>query len=424
MSSGKTNSGVSTADVVVIVSPYAAHPGHHWNNAERLAVALQKHGQSIRVLIHDKTIRPPAEEIAALINVAPRWWQRLVGMILSIVEYFHLPGSLCHPLETFGTLVGLSHMLRKDSSIRVVHVIDATFLVFFLWQFFTKRPCVYNLTGDAGPLKLTRFLSDPLRWLKRSLTQKLLALCLHNGCLEFCAETEAVRVDWAKIVGSHVHFVPYAISPISRPISREYARKSVDLSQEPTVVLLFGTQRPDKDFATVIRASGRLSPPPLLLFVGKYIAGPMPLAILSDLNFTSYCSVDRFVNESEADLYFAACDAVLLPYVEGYEKGSGVLLEACRHLKPVIATDTGYLREFVQQHRTGMLFRAGDAEDLARCIQKIATLTDRERITLHNEMVATVERYSWSRIVEDYLALYMLLSNRCMHRNNKQRFTA
>jgi glycosyltransferase involved in cell wall biosynthesis len=49
----------------------------------------------------------------------------------------------------------------------------------------------------------------------------------------------------------------------------------------------------------------------------------------------------------------------------GYEPGPLTVLEAFASGLPVIASDLGSLGERVEHHRTGLLFRPGDPEDLA-----------------------------------------------------------
>lgn len=394
---------------IFVVSPYAAHPGHHWKYAEQIALALKNEGRCVTLFIHDTIARTPAPEIVASLQTSPRAWQHVIGPVLSSLAKFPAARVLHQPLETFGVLLAVSRSLRKNRDVEVIHFIDATFLVFLLWEFFSCERCVYNLMGNSEPLNVPKILPNPFHWLKRAVTRWLLAACLRRGLLEFCAETEAIRSDWSKIAGGHVHVIPYAISPLENPVLQTRARADLGIKQAETVFLLYGTHRFDKDFATVIRAASRLSPSPLLLFVGKHISGPSPSVLLCELGFTNYLIFDRFVAEAEVAVHFAACDAVLLPYNEGYEKGSGVLIEACQYLKPVIATDTGYLRNFVQHHQIGWLFRFGDPNDLAHCMKAVVDLSLEKRTALQAALLAAATAHSWPRIIQDYLALYRKL---------------
>ena len=258
----------------------------------------------------------------------------------------------------------------------------------------------------------TNFFPNPARWIKRKLTRWFLNASLKRGLLEFCAETETIKRQWMTTLGAHVHYIPYGISPITEPIPLARARTELGLKKDEMVLLLFGTQRAGKDFATVIRAAAQLSPSPFLLFAGKHLSGPAPSDLVRQLGFTNCQIHDRFVSEEETRTYFAACDVVMIPYAEGYVKGSAVLLEACQHLKPVIATNTGYLREFIQEHGTGWLFESGNPDDLGNRVNAVAHLAPDERSALDARILATISFYSWTRIIQQYLALYEKLENR------------
>jgi glycosyltransferase involved in cell wall biosynthesis len=396
--------------LIVVASPYAAHPGHHWKYAEQIGLALLKERCRVAIIVHESTICPPAPELAHLIQTSSPLSRRIVRIALN---FSWLAGAR-QALETFGVLMAISRTTTRRDRV-VLHFVDATLLVFFFWEFFARRRCVYNLMGGPEPMVATNFLPNPGRWIKRNLTRWLLNASLKRGLLEFCAETETIKRQWMATLGAHVRCIPYGISPIFEPIPLARARTELGLKKDEMVLLLFGTQREGKDFATVIRAATQLSPPPFLLFAGKYLSGPVPSDLVRQMGFTNYQIHDRFVSEEETRTYFAACDVVMIPYAEGYVKGSAVLLEACQHLKPVIATNTGYLREFVQEHETGWLFESGDPDDLANRVHAVARLAPDERSALDARILATASLYSWPQVIQQYLALYETLH----HRSNR-----
>ena len=97
-------------------------------------------------------------------------------------------------------------------------------------------------------------------------------------------------------------------------MARAEARIALQIDEQTVALLLFGTQRADKDFETVIHAAGRVSPPPLLLFVGKHLSGPAPIDLLQKSGFTHFRIEERFVSQEEANLFFAA-SAVRRPQI-------------------------------------------------------------------------------------------------------------
>jgi glycosyltransferase involved in cell wall biosynthesis len=75
---------------------------------------------------------------------------------------------------------------------------------------------------------------------------------------------------------------------------------------------------------------------------------------------------------AELGRLMAGVDWVVVPSL-WWENAPLVILESFRHRKPVIAADIGGMAELVQHGRNGLLFRRGDAGDLARAMSRAAT---------------------------------------------------
>lgn len=79
----------------------------------------------------------------------------------------------------------------------------------------------------------------------------------------------------------------------------------------------------------------------------------------------------RFPNGQIADV-FTNIDALVVPSL-WYENSPLSILEAQAARRPVIASNFGGMAELVRDEVDGLLFRAGDAADLARQIQRLRT---------------------------------------------------
>jgi hypothetical protein len=75
--------------------------------------------------------------------------------------------------------------------------------------------------------------------------------------------------------------------------------------------------------------------------------------------------VDEFVPEESTKFYFAAADAVVLPYEANFSRGSGVLIECCRHLRPMIASATPYFSAFLARYQCGVNYAPGNSVSFA-----------------------------------------------------------
>jgi glycosyltransferase involved in cell wall biosynthesis len=96
-------------------------------------------------------------------------------------------------------------------------------------------------------------------------------------------------------------------------------------------------------------------------------------------------------------------DVLVLPSdAEGFGL---VLIEAMAAGVPVVATEVAGIRDVVQDGCTGLLVRAGDAQELAGAIRRVSE-DDALRERLVREGLGDVrERYSWSAVLEKYREL-------------------
>jgi glycosyltransferase involved in cell wall biosynthesis len=111
--------------------------------------------------------------------------------------------------------------------------------------------------------------------------------------------------------------------------------------------------------------------------------------------------VDRYVANEEVATYFAAADAVALPYRSA--TGSGIAQIAYGAGVPVIATRTGGLEEVVEEGVSGLLVAPEQPAALARAVERFFDEGLGPRL---REGVARVRgRYTWSGLVEAIEAL-------------------
>jgi glycosyltransferase involved in cell wall biosynthesis len=150
-----------------------------------------------------------------------------------------------------------------------------------------------------------------------------------------------------------------------------------------------------------------LSNPPLALFVGKVISENDPHRAVAECGYPKARIIDQFADEAAGRLYFAAADALVLPYEANYSKGSQVLIECCRSLRPMIATATPYFSAFIARYGCGLTFQAGDGVSFGGTTERLLADT--------SVYAAGLERarheHSWTVLVDQYIKLYDQLTN-------------
>ena len=109
------------------------------------------------------------------------------------------------------------------------------------------------------------------------------------------------------------------------------------------------------------------------------------------------------VSDAALHEYYRSADALAFPSVK---EGWGlVVLEAMTADLPVVASDIPVLREYLTDHQTAVLTRAGDPRSLAAGMQEV--IIDG---ALRNRLVeagrSLVPRFSWQRAASGHRALY------------------
>ncbi len=111
--------------------------------------------------------------------------------------------------------------------------------------------------------------------------------------------------------------------------------------------------------------------------------------------------------QSDALNWMARFDVLVLPSL--HEALPYVILEAASLQKPVVASDTGGSRELVRDEETGILFPAGDVQQLADAVVRLGKNPEWGK-RLGKNLQATLSRdYSLSRMVRETQDLYQNL---------------
>ena len=109
--------------------------------------------------------------------------------------------------------------------------------------------------------------------------------------------------------------------------------------------------------------------------------------------------LNRFISDGERVWLFEHCLCVCLPYIEASQ--SGVLAMAYRYGKPVIVSDLDGLTEFVDEGKSGLVFRT--KEELAAELDEVARPGVAERLGAGaSEYLA--EHLDWGKNVRRWLA--------------------
>ncbi|WP_128379376.1 glycosyltransferase [Streptomyces cavernae] len=171
-------------------------------------------------------------------------------------------------------------------------------------------------------------------------------------------------------------------------------------------LLYFGVLRPYKGVEDLVRAFDALSPEEIegyrLTIVGEPWEGyALPAEAVAASRYRDRITfVDRYVTDSEVAAYFAAADALVLPYRRC--SSSGPLHIAMSHGLPVAVPAVGGLVEAATGYTGALLLPPGDVAALTDALRRLPGLAGR-----HHQDVR-----SWDETVAAYLRLFSEIDGR------------
>lgn len=386
---------------IAVISPYSHYAGHHWAYAERLTGELARRGLEVDVFVAGDPINVPTACEHRKVIVTFPYLRRIAANYRRLLQKPKLL-SFFHNWETFCcTLCALVRNLwrRYDA----IHFTDGTYLLVMLSALLTRRAVVYSIWGNFAAGVPAAFATGGA---KQRLRGWLLNKALNTGRFALICETSSIQERWNRFLLGNLHVIPYAITEQSASITRAEARTQLKLPPDAPVLLLFGTHRAGKNYQIVFDAVTNLPQPVWLLFAGSVISVFSPTELAEKCKFDRYVSIERFVKDEEIPLFFAASDAAILPYANGFDRGSGVLLDACQYGIPVITSRTGYLEAFIRQHGTGFLFEPDNAIALQGAIKTFLAASPEERQSLKERIHQTAHEHSWLALGNKFLEIY------------------
>jgi glycosyltransferase involved in cell wall biosynthesis len=218
---------------------------------------------------------------------------------------------------------------------------------------------------------------------------------------------------------SKVHVIPHGSNGLfyaKNPISKEIARKELDISPAQKVILFFGIIKRYKGLEYLVEAFQEIKKEvdnALLLVVGSIYDGDSEgfkyYSRLIDKLRTrdDVICVPDYVRFEKIGQYFCAADVVVLPYTKTYT--SGILLTAYAAGRPTVVTDTGALSEVVESGKSGFVVPPRDSRALSKAIVEIVNGSDMERMGKYARHLAET-KYSWRSVALKTSDLYRSLT--------------
>ncbi len=191
-----------------------------------------------------------------------------------------------------------------------------------------------------------------------------------------------------------------------RPLTRNEARARLELPSDAFIIGNIGEIKPYKGLERIVDAYRRFRTTPegqssLLLLAGN--PGPKDyVEALGQALPEGVRLAARDIPETELPLWLGALDVAVFAFEDIWVSGSVIL--ALSYERPALVPDIGFLDEYVDHENTGLFYRHGDPQDLARAMAAIASTPYR----MHFQYMCRVfeKKHALPNIADLYLNLY------------------
>lgn len=260
-------------------------------------------------------------------------------------------------------------------------------------------------------LKAVKRLHPPILHLKllASLQENLSYHLLRNLADSYVVHTEEMAKQ-AKQIGikeNEITLIPTGIDKHDPTITKEEARRRLGLPPEAFLLLLFGVMREEKSAFEILRLSKSLPDNVMLYVVGEdWTSQGIQSFLDKEGTQQNVISNLRYVPETEMEIHFRACDAVIIASRPEFAGESGVLLRAAEYEIPILSAAHGHSGKLVRNEKIGMVFEYGSLVSFQDAVQELAGTLRHDPLVFKSRMKHFKQSRDWELIIPQYLRLY------------------
>lgn len=301
----------------------------------------------------------------------------------------------------FGALSTIRRCRRQQYDIIHVHWPMPQGLFGIVGQWSGGARLVTTFYGaDLAVTRRFPFLQPLLRWFVRA-SDAVAAISSFTG-----SQVEAMT-------GVRPVVIPYGIH---MPPPSEY----VPPPPSPRQILAIGRLIERKGHVYLVQALAELAKrrdDVRLTILGRGSERARLESLIDELGLADKVRLLDYVTDEELAELYRQCDLLVQPSITdsgGDFEGLGmVLLEAMSYQKPVVATRVGGILDIVRHNETGLLVEERNPEALAEAIEAVLGDQTWARELGQAGFAYAREHFSWSRIVDQVMALYSRIEGAC-----------
>ncbi|GAA2008914.1 hypothetical protein GCM10009799_40870 [Nocardiopsis rhodophaea] len=219
------------------------------------------------------------------------------------------------------------------------------------------------------------------------------------------------------VAPDRIVLAPHSVDPALLDTAPDGAgfRREHGIAPEEFVVGSVSRLVPDEGFDVLVEAAALLRDMGVavrVLLVGDGTARPRLLSLVEELGLQDACVLPGRVGPGDAQRAYAALDVFVVPREDTQACRLATPLEPVEAMalgRPVVASDLPALRELLGGGDAGVMVPPGDAETLAKALDRVQGDAELRRTLAEAGRAEVAAQRTWPRIAATYRELYRVL---------------
>ena len=285
-----------------------------------------------------------------------------------------------------------SYVKKNKPDVTLIELTMASLDSIYIKKIKSYTKIIYTVHDVVVPMK-------SMSWSISSLKK------MYDAADSMVVHTEANKkqlIDDFGISHEKIEVIPHGVETSYKKIEKNECRRSLGIDADENVLLFYGGIRESKGLDVLLDALKGID-------VVLIIAGAMPYGESFDVyrrkiieNQIRTVEYIEFTDDDFRDILFQAADYLVLPYKE-FSSQSGVLIQAIRYHLPIIATDVGAFKEYIDKYRIGFYCKADSVESLREYIVKSLS----NNFYFEDNFIRAAEETSWANSAKMYRDLFI-----------------
>ncbi len=272
-------------------------------------------------------------------------------------------------------------------------------------------PCLGMICRIAKSNKHTKVIAivDNMVPHEKRMGDKMLTRYFAKSVDGFITMSNKVSEDVKQFSTKPIVLSPHPIfNHFGEAISKEAARKILNIGVDEKIILFFGYIRPYKGLDLLLNAMATNAIKHAnikLMIVGEFYEDAQPYHdLLKTLALEEQVIIHaHFVADNEVKNYVCAADFIIQPYKNATQ--SGVTPLAYHFEKPMLVTNVGALADSVPNGKVGEVVEP-NADAIAKGIE---TLYNNGAAYYADNIKEEMKKYSWSQMADNFILLHQKL---------------